>query len=146
MNLLQSLTATATSAIALALLTGCAATIDQSGIEQRTAQAIGRSAGQFSITDRSEETGGRINYTVTTRDGATYRCYLYGATGFQRAMSFGQTPHSDAICTAMVGSGQGPAGTAAPQAPAAGMAAPGAGANRSGAKECNALLRTAGRC
>lgn len=146
MTLLQSLTATATSAIALALLTGCAATIDQSGIEQRTAQAIGRTAGQFSISDRSEETGGRINYTVTTRDGATYRCYLYGATGFQRAMSFGQTPHSDAICTAMVGSAQGAGGAAASQAPAAGSAAPGAGANRSGAKECNALLRTAGRC
>jgi hypothetical protein len=113
---------------ALALLTGCAATIDQSGLEQRTAQAIGRTAGQFSISDRSEETGGRINYTVNTRDGAVYRCYLYGATGFQKAMSFGQIPHSDAICTAMVGS-KG----SAPPPKAAGA-------------ECNALLRAAGRC
>jgi hypothetical protein len=115
---------------ALALLTGCAATIDQSGLEQRTAQAIGRSVGQFSIFDRSEEAGGRINYTVNTRDWAVYRCYLYGATGFQKAMSFGQTPHSDAICTAMVGS-KGGAPVPAPKA---------AGA------ECNALLRAAGRC
>lgn len=87
---------------ALALLSGCASTLDQRGLEQRTAQAIGRSVGQFSITDREEETGGRINYTVNTLDGMAYRCYLYGATGFQKAMSFGQTPHSDAICTAMV--------------------------------------------
>ncbi len=66
----------AVAATALALLSGCAATIDQSGLEQRTAQAIGRTAGQFNISDRSEETGGRINYTVNTRDGAVYRCYL----------------------------------------------------------------------
>ena len=116
------------AAAVLALLTGCAATIDQSGLEQRTAQAIGRTVGQFTISDRSEETGGRINYSVQTRDGAAYRCYLYGATGFQKAMSFGQTPHSDAICTAMVGSkGSAPAPKAA-------------------GPECNALLRAAGRC
>ena len=116
-------------ALALALLTGCAATIDQDGLEQRTAQAIGRPAGQFTITDRSEETGGRINYTASTRDGKAYRCYLYGATGFQKAMSFGQTPHSDAICTAMAG-GSGKGGPAVKDAGAA----------------CNALLRAAGRC
>ena len=123
----------------LALLTGCASTLDQEGLEQRTAQAIGRTAGQFSITDRKEETGGRINYTVNTRDGVAYRCYLYGATGFQKAMSFGQTPHSDAICTAMAGGksgsgsgNQGPASTGQP--------------GRSAGGDCNALLRAAGRC
>ena len=118
--------------------TGCASTLDQEGLEQRTAQAIGRTTGQFTITDRQEETGGRVNYTATTRDGASYRCYLYGATGFQKAMSFGQTPHSDAICTAMVGR----PGNGGAQAPAA-VAQP---QGRSAAKECNALLRTAGRC
>lgn len=123
---------------ALALLSGCASTLDQRGLEQRTAQAIGRSVGQFSITDREEETGGRINYTVNTLDGMAYRCYLYGATGFQKAMSFGQTPHSDAICTAMVGS----AGNSSNPAPAAAAEQRG----RSTGKECNALLRTAGRC
>lgn len=126
------------TAAVLALLGGCAATIDQSGLEQRTAQAIGRTVGQFTISDRSEETGGRINYSVQTRDGAAYRCYLYGVTGFQKAMSFGQIPHSDAICTAMVGS----AGNGGAQAPAAAAQPQGRGA----AKECNALLRTAGRC
>lgn len=122
---------------ALALLTGCAATIDQEGLEQRTAQAIGRSVGQFSIADRTEEAGGRINYTVNTRDGAAYRCYMYGATGLQKAVTFGQTPHSDAICTAMVG-GQGKGGSQGPAA--AGQRGRSAGA------ECNALLRAAGRC
>lgn len=56
--------------------TGCAATIDQTGLEQRTAQVIGRCMGQFTITDRTEETGGRINYTVQTQDRKTYRCHL----------------------------------------------------------------------
>ena len=118
--------------------TGCASTLDQEGLEQRTAQAIGRTPGQFTITDRKEETGGRINYTVNTRDGASYRCYVYGVTGFQKAMTFGQTPHSDAICTAMVGS----AGNGGAQAPAAAAQPQG----RAAPKECNALLRTAGRC
>ena len=125
---------------ALALLSGCASTLDQKGLEQRTGQAIGRSVGQFTITDREEETGGRINYTVNTLDGMAYRCYLYGATGFQKAMSFGQTPHSDAVCTAMVAgknSGSSP-GATAPAAPAA--------RGRSAAPECNALLKAAGRC
>ncbi len=126
-------------AAALALLAGCAATINQDGLELRTAQAIGRAAGQFTISERTEETGGRINYSVHTRDGAAYRCYMYSATGFQKAMSFGQTPHSDAICTAMVagqGKGGGNQGTAAATDPR----------GRSGGEACNALLRTAGRC
>ena len=128
---------------ALALLSGCASTLDQRGLEQRTAQAIGRSVGQFSITDREEETGGRINYTVNTLDGMAYRCYLYGATGFQKAMSFGQTPHSDAICTAMVASKSGSSSPAA-AAPAAATAP--AARGRSASPECNALLKAAGRC
>lgn len=124
-------------ATSLALLAGCAATINQDGLEQRTAQAIGRPVGQFAITDRSDEAGGRINYTVNTREGAAYRCYLYGATGFQKAMSFGQTPHSDAICTAMAGgkSGSGSQGPAATGQ-----------RGRSAGGDCNALLRAAGRC
>lgn len=124
-------------ATALALLAGCAATIAQDGLEQRTAQAIGRAVGQFAITDRSEASGGRINYTVNTRDGVAYRCYLVGATGFQKAMSFGQTPHSDAICTVMAG-GKSGSGHQGPAAAGQGGRGPGG--------ECNALLRAAGRC
>ncbi len=123
-------------AITLASLSGCAATIDQAGLEQRTAQAIGRSAAQFSIADRSEEKGGRINYTVNTRDGVSYRCYLYAATGLQQAVTFGQTPHSDAICTANA------AGQTAPPRTQDAKATRGS----AGSGSCNALLRAAGRC
>jgi hypothetical protein len=111
------------------LLSGCAATINQSGLEQRTAQAIGQPTGQFTITERTEETGGRINYNVNTKDGGTYRCYLNSATGFQQIMLFGMTPHSDAICTPMAGT----------------PAASGQRSNNSGST-CNALLQAAGRC
>lgn len=86
-----------------AALVGCAATIPQQGIEQRTSQAIGKSVGSFTISDQTTSTGGRIDYTVKTDKGGVYRCYLYSATKFQKAMSFGQTPDSDAICTAMDG-------------------------------------------
>jgi hypothetical protein len=117
---------------AAALLTlalgGCAATIDQSGLEERTASAVGRPVGAFTIADRSEETGGRINYTVKTRDGSTFKCYLYSATSFQKVMSFGQTPNSDAICSAM-GRGGAPSGAATKPA-----------------STCNALLKAAGKC
>jgi len=117
---------------AVALLTlalgGCAATIDQDGLEQRTSNAVGRPVGAFTISDRSEEAGGRINYTVKTRDGSTFKCYLYSATGFQKVMSFGQTPNSDAICSAM---GRGGASSGGDSKPAA---------------TCNALLKAAGKC
>lgn len=125
------------TATAIALLSGCAATVDQGGLEQRTGQAIGRSVGQFTISDRSEETGGRINYMVRTSDGMTYGCYLYGVTGFQKAMSFGQTPVSDAICTATTGGKS----KGKDQLPAA---AGQRGSTTGGT--CNALLKAAGRC
>lgn len=114
-----------TSLLALAAAfgaAGCAAVISKDGIEQRAAQATGAPVGTFTISDQTEGDAGRIDFTVTTKAGAVYRCYLYSATGFQRAMSFGQTPHSDAICTAMKGG-------AAPAKPS-----------------CDALSKAAGKC
>ena len=102
-------------------MAGCAATINQDGIEQRTATAIGRPAGSFTISNQTEGTAGRIDYSVKTKEGASYQCYMYSATTFQRVMSFGQTPHSDAVCSAMSGA----------------VAAPAA---------CNALNKAAGKC
>lgn len=118
------------SAVALLVvgLSACAATISEEGLEQRTSAAIGRNVGTFTIAKTGEETGGRINYTAKTKDGATYQCYMYSATGFQKAMSFGQTPHSDAICTPM---GRGAAQPGADSKPAA---------------NCNALQKAAGKC
>lgn len=118
------------SAIALFALglSACAATVSQDGLEQRTSAAIKRDVGAFTITKTGEETGGRINYTAKTRDGVTYQCYMYSATGFQKAMSFGQTPHSDAVCTQT------------------GRGGPAAGADSKPAANCSALLKAAGRC
>lgn len=106
-------------------LSACAATIDDGGLEQRTSMAIGREVGSFTITDRSEESGGRVNYVARTKDGAVYKCYLYSPTGFQRAMTLGMTPNSDALCTRF--------GTSGAPAPAP-------------SGSCNALLKAAGRC
>lgn len=118
------------SAVALSVvgLSACAATISQDGLEQRTSAAIGREVGTFTIAKTGEETGGRINYTAKTRDGATYQCYMYSVTGFQKAISFGQIPNSDAICTQM------------------GRGGPAAAADNKPAANCNALLKAAGRC
>ena len=102
-------------------LAGCAATITQDGVEQRTSIAIGRPAGSFTISNQTEGSAGRIDYSVKTKDGKTFTCYMYSATGFQRGMSFGQTPHSDAVCIAQAG--------------AIAVAVP-----------CNALDKAAGRC
>lgn len=137
MHLQSFFTRCALTAATLTLLAGCASTMSQADIEQRTAQAVGRSVGQFTIADRTEETGGRINYTVYVRNGGAYRCYLYGATGFQKVMSFGQTPHSDAVCSAVVG-GQNRSNNKAP------LAAEDQGSGGGGT--CNALMRAAGRC
>ena len=101
-------------------LAGCAATINQDGVEQRTSIAIGRPAGSFTISNQTEGSAGRIDYSVKTKDGKTFTCHMYSATGFQRVMSFGQTPHSDAVCIAQAG--------------AIAVAAP-----------CNALDKAAGR-
>ncbi|MBA3595347.1 MAG: hypothetical protein M3Q12_13940 [Pseudomonadota bacterium] len=116
------------AALLVVALSACAATIGQDGLEQRTSAAIGRQVGSFTITKTGEEAGGRINYTAKTKDGATYQCYMYSATGFQKAMSFGQTPHSDAVCTQM-GRGSAPSGVDSKPAP-----------------NCNPLLKAAGRC
>jgi hypothetical protein len=130
MNISKLNPAVRQSAIAFFVLglSACAATVSQDGLEQRTSAAIKRDVGAFTITKTGEESGGRINYTAKTRDGVTYQCYMYSATGFQKAMSFGQTPHSDAICTQM------------------GRGAAQPGADSKPAPTCNPLLKAAGKC
>lgn len=128
MNVLKHLAVAGRAAAALIVtgLAGCAATIDQGGLEQTTSASIGRQVGDFTITEKTEGTGGRIDYKVRTKDGVNYSCLMYSATGFQKAMSFGQTPNSSAICTQMV-----KGSTPAAAAPAA---------------SCNVLLKAAGKC
>lgn len=48
---------------------GCAAVIDQGTIEQRTALAIGRPPGSFTVANQVEDAGGGIDYRVRTKDG-----------------------------------------------------------------------------
>ena len=115
------------AALLTLVFTGCAATISDDGLAQRTSAAIGRPIGSFTIADQNPETGGRINYSVNTKDGSQYQCYLYSATGFQAAMTFGQTPNSDAICTQM----KKGASTEPVKAPT---------------PNCNTLLKAAKRC
>lgn len=110
-------------------LTGCAATIEDAGLAHRTSIAIGRDVGSFNIVDQRPDTGGRIDYTVNTKDGSRYQCYMYSATGFQKLMSLGQTPHSDAVCTAMGKPSPVSAQTSKTQPP-----------------NCNALLKAAQKC
>ena len=81
-------------AASLLVLCGGATTVTQPGIEQRTSQAIGREVGTSTISDQQKEEGsnGRINYSVRRREGASYSCYVYSPSQFQKAMTFGQMP------------------------------------------------------
>lgn len=114
------------------LLLGCAATsVPQDKLEQRTATAIGRGVGNFTITNQKMEEGGRMNYSVATSDGASYQCYLYEAPAMSKVVTLGMAPTtSDAICTPNV-SGRS---ATTPAKPATSSAA------------CNALLKAAGKC
>ncbi len=117
---------------ALALLAGCAATqVPQDKLEQRTAMAIGRDVGAFTISNQAMESGGggRMNYSVTTKDGALYQCYIYEAPPLAKITTFGMAPTtSDAICTQKSG------------------AKPGKATQKEASPACNALLKAAGRC
>lgn len=117
---------------AMALLAGCAATqVPQDKLEQRTAMAIGRDVGAFTISNQAMESdgGGRMNYTVTTKDGALYQCYIYEAPPLAKITTFGMAPTtSDAICTQKGGAKAGKA------------------AHKEASPACNALLKAAGRC
>ena len=119
-------------ALPAAVLAGCAATsVPQDKLAQRTATAIGRDVGSFTIANQQMEDGGRLNYTVTAQDGAAYQCYIYEAPGVLKVTSLGMAPTtSDAICTPRA-TGRS-AGVAARQAPAN--------------PNCNALLKAAGKC
>lgn len=82
----------AVPALAL-LLGGCASVlISQDHLQQRTATALGLDAGEFTISNRSDE-GGTTRYQVRTRAGQTYFCSVGVA-----ASVLGRTV-TDALCT-----------------------------------------------
>ena len=110
-------------AVIFAALSGCASVaVNDDSLQNRTASALGVQKDDFTISDRSDS-GVRTDYTVTTRKNQVFSCYVtgtYSVTG--RVVS-------DAMCTP-VGAKKG---TPAPAAKAT-------------AKDCNALLKAAGRC
>lgn len=118
-------------------MAGCAVTINHDGLDERNTQAIGGAVSQFATTECSQETRSRINDNVNPPDEASYCCYLYRATGIQKAMSFEQGPQSDAICTAVAG-GHGRSCNDGPTATRQ--------SGRSAGADCIALLRAAERC
>lgn len=107
-----------------ALTAGCASvTVDNNSIEDRTAFALGLDKSAFTVSNRVDD-GVVSRYSVTTRAGKKYNCYVGGG------LSILGRQVSDAICNEALGGGA----SAAP--PAAGASAP----------ACNALLKAAGRC
>lgn len=107
-----------------ATLAGCASiAVTDDVITQRTSTALGIQPSQFTISNRSDS-GVRTDYQVTTTRGKHYSCYVTGMIS-----QMGRTV-SDAICTQM----------------GAGSSKQGNTANSKSAKDCNTLLRAAGRC
>lgn len=88
---------------------------------QRTSLALGLAADQFTISGRSGS-GVRTDYSVATRAGRQYACYVTSTSTFTGSVV------SDALCTEL----QSGASSGQSAAPAR--------------SDCNALLRAAGKC
>lgn len=109
----------------LAALSGCASVaVNDDSLQNRTASALSLQKDEFTISDRTD-TGIRTDYTVTTRKNQVYSCYVTGTVSVVGRVV------SDAMCTPVAGTKKGAAPAPAAKAPA---------------KECNALLKAAGRC
>jgi hypothetical protein len=108
----------------LVTLIGCASVaVSNDAIETNTAQALGLQKGAFEVTDRVDE-GLKSTYNVRTVKGRTYSCYVTGTISVMGRVV------SDAMCSE---TGKGVKPGAAP-------------ATQTSPKECNALLKAAGRC
>lgn len=108
--------------LACLIVAGCASvSVTKDALTQRTASALGVSASQFTISNRSDS-GLRTDYDVQTSAGKRYACYVTGT------MSVTGRVVSDAMCSANPTT-QSPAEKGA-QKPA----------------KCNALLEAAGKC
>lgn len=106
------------------LMAGCASVaVNNDSLSQRTAQALGLSPSDFTISNRTDS-GVRTDYTAHTTSGKTYACYVTGTVSFTGRVI------SDAMCSDRT------SGAATPQA------ASGGGAS----SQCNALLKAAGKC
>jgi hypothetical protein len=111
-----------------AALAGCASVaVSNDAIETNTAQALGLQKGAFVISDRVDD-GVKSSYNVKTGKGKSYSCYVTGGVSVVGRVV------SDAICTETNSKGTKTAATpAAPQ-------------TQPVQKDCNALLKAAGKC
>ena len=110
------------SMITLSLaLAGCASTVvKEEHIVKKTAFALGLEKDAFTISDRADD-GLQTTYTVKTKTGKKYNCYVEGSFSFGTGSVV-----TDAICNE-VGKTETQKGD-------------------SGKPPCNALLKAAGKC
>jgi hypothetical protein len=102
---------------------GCASVaVTNEAIDDRTAFALSLPKGDFTVSNRVDD-GVRSSYSVRTKSGKTYNCYVGGSVSV-----IGRVV-SDAICNEV--------GGVASQAPTGQPTNPG---------NCNELLKAAGRC
>lgn len=65
--------------IVLVLLAGCASlAVTSEALEKRTAEALGLPPSGFTISEREDE-GTTTRYTVVTKQGQRYRCFVGGS-------------------------------------------------------------------
>jgi len=105
-------------------IAGCASVaVSNDAIEKNTAQALGLQRGTFTVSDRVDD-GVKSSYSVKTSAGKTYSCYVTGSVSVVGRVV------SDAVCS---DTSKGAKSLVAPPVQPA-------------AKECNALLKAAGKC
>ena len=109
---------------ATALLAGCASmAVTNDALTQRTSQALGIPAAQFSISDRTDS-GTRTDYNVVTDAGKHYSCYVTGTVSVTGRVI------SDAMCTKVKN----------------GNTTSNSENDHGNTARCNALLKAAGKC
>lgn len=134
-----------------AFLAACASVaVNSDALESRTSAALGIDRGTFTISNRTDE-GIRTDYTVMTKSGIKYGCYVTGTVSVA-----GRTV-SDAICkesarpaatkpAAEIREATGKPGKKNGRTPQQAIPAQKQTTTPSPAPDCNALLRAAGKC
>lgn len=110
-------------AVTTALASCAAMAVTNDAITQRTSFALGMQPSQFTISNRTDS-GTRTDYKVVTSAGKHYSCYVTSILAVT-----GQVV-SDAMCVQMKADNSTPSSVEESKS----------------AKECNALLKAAGKC
>jgi hypothetical protein len=80
---------------------------DMNQAAKKLAFAIGREVGDFAITaqQQGEAPGGynRTDYSLKTKDGVSYKCYILEPSGFGKVMTWGMASGTDAVCNEISG-------------------------------------------